>query len=221
MINRLIKTKYVFFVLGILILTLGISINIQSNLGTSPFDALLVGLSKNVGLTVGSWEIIIALLLICVNSFLKRQRPEFLGLVTAFITGIGIDMWLYLLHNFITPEFWYSKIAWYGIGLVISALGTATYLHTNFAPIPVDRLTLILQELTRTNIFFSKTFIYLIFLIAAFISNGPIGVGTLLTVCFGGLILNFFMPLTKKFLDRMLSHPNPSSNFDKEKKLSI
>ncbi|UPM56545.1 YczE/YyaS/YitT family protein [Gottfriedia acidiceleris] len=213
--------KYVFYVLGILILTLGISINILSNLGTSPFDALLVGLSNNVGLTVGSWEIIIALLLICINSFLKRQRPELLGLVTAFITGIGIDMWLYLLNNLVTPEIWFSKTAYYSFGLVISGLGTATYLHTNFAPIPVDRLTLILQELTRTTIFFSKTVIYLIFLIAAFISNGPIGIGTILTVCFGGLILNFFMPLSKKFLDRVLSQHSASSNVEKEKNLSI
>ncbi|ODG92525.1 hypothetical protein BED47_18970 [Gottfriedia luciferensis] len=221
MIKRLIKGKYVFYVLGILILTLGISINIQSNLGTSPFDALLVGLSKNMGLTVGSWEIIIALLLLCLNSLLKRQRPEFLGLVTAFITGIGIDLWLFLLHNFITPEFWYSKIACYSLGLVISGLGTATYLHTNFAPIPVDRLTLILQELTRTNIFFSKTVIYLIFLIAALISNGPIGIGTILTVCFGGLILNYFMPITEKFLNHVLSDSSTSSSFEKEKNLSI
>ena len=45
--------KYVFYVLGILILTLGISFTIQSDLGTSPFDALLVGLSLNVGLLWG------------------------------------------------------------------------------------------------------------------------------------------------------------------------
>lgn len=79
--------RYVFFVLGIFILSLGISFTIQSDLGTSPFDALLVGLSINVGLTVGSWEIIIAIILICCNSLLKRQRPEVLGLLTAFITG--------------------------------------------------------------------------------------------------------------------------------------
>jgi len=75
------KVKYVFYVLGVLILTLGISFTIQSDLGTSPFDALLVGLSIIVGLSVGSWEIIIALILICCNSFLKRQRPEVLGLL--------------------------------------------------------------------------------------------------------------------------------------------
>ncbi|MEF7638565.1 YitT family protein [Bacillus thuringiensis] len=213
--------KYVLYVLGILILTLGISFTIQSDLGTSPFDALLVGLSINVGLTVGSWEIIIALLLICCNSILQRQRPEFLGLLTAFITGVGIDMWLFLLHNLITPELWYSKFVCFGLGLVIIGLGTATYLHTNFAPIPVDRLTLIIQELTRTNIFISRTFIYLLFLIMAMILNGPIGVGTLLTVCLGGIILNYFMPFTKKGLNRILTLSSTSPNNNKNNKHSI
>ncbi|MCY8488140.1 YczE/YyaS/YitT family protein [Bacillus atrophaeus] len=213
--------KYTFYVLGILILTLGISFTIQSDLGTSPFDAVVVGLSKNVGLTVGSWEIIIAFILICCNSFLKRQRPEILGLLTAFITGIGIDMWLFLLHNLLTPDLWYSKVICFGIGLVVIGLGTATYLHTNFAPIPVDRLTLIIKELTRTNIFFSRTFIYLLFLIAAIILNGPIGVGTLLTVCLGGLILNSFMPFTQKILDRLLTNSSTLPNDGQDKKHSI
>ena len=213
--------KYVFYVLGILTLTLGISFTIQSNLGTSPFDALLVGLSLNVGLTVGSWEIIVALLLICCNSCLKRQRPEFLGLLTAFITGIGIDMWLFLLHNLITPELWYSKAICFCIGLVIIGLGTATYLHTNFAPIPIDRLTLIIQELARTSISLSRTFIYLVFLIIAMLLNGPIGVGTLLTVCLGGLILNYLMPLTNRTLDRVLTQSSTSSNNATDKDHSI
>lgn len=203
--------KYIFYVLGILILTLGISFTIQSDLGTSPFDALLIGLSINFGLTVGSWEVIIALILICFNSSLKRQKPEVLGLLTAFITGFGIDMWLFLLHNLITPELWYSKVVCFGIGLVVIGLGTAIYLHTNFAPIPIDRLTLILQGLTRTTIFFSRTFIYLVFLIMALIFNGPIGVGTLLTVCFGGLILNYFMPVTGKVLGRIIKHSSTST----------
>lgn len=215
------KLKYVVYVLGILLLTLGISFTIQSDLGTSPFDALLVGLSINAGLTVGSWEIIIAFILILCNSLLKRQRPEFLGLLTSLITGIGIDMWLFLLHNLITPELWYSKVVCFGIGLIVIGLGTATYLHTNFAPIPVDRLTIILQELTKTNIFFSRTLIYFIFLIIAILLNGPIGVGTLLTVCLGGVILNFFMPFTEKVFGRLLSQSCTLPNYDKDKNQSI
>ncbi|MCR6522184.1 YczE/YyaS/YitT family protein [Lysinibacillus capsici] len=198
--------KYVFYVVGILILTLGISLTIQSKLGTSPFDALLVGLSKNVGLTVGSWEIILALLLIGSNSLLARQRPEILGLVTALITGIGIDMWLFLLHDIVSPDLWFSQAVCFTTGLVVVGLGTATYLQTNFAPIPVDRLTLIIKELTRKTVFFSRTLIYILFLMLAIIFNGPIGVGTLLTVCLGGYILHFFMPITGRILDNILNN---------------
>nr|WP_263625166.1 YitT family protein [Bacillus amyloliquefaciens] len=188
-----------------MILTFGISVTIQSDLGTSPFDALIVGLSVHAGLTVGSWEIIIAFLLICCNSMLKRQRPEFTGMITAFITGIGIDMWLFFLHRIITPELWYGKAGCFAIGLVVIGIGTATYLHTNFAPIPVDRLTLIVRELTGRSIFFSRTVIYFIFFILAVMLKGPVGIGTLLTVCLGGIILHFFMPITRRWIDGILT----------------
>ncbi|ASF30229.1 MULTISPECIES: YczE/YyaS/YitT family protein [Bacillus amyloliquefaciens group] len=197
--------KYVFYVLGIIILTFGISVTIQSDLGTSPFDALIVGLSENAGLTVGSWEVIIAFLLICCNSMLKRQRPEFSGMITAFITGIGIDLWLFFLHRIITPELWYGKAGCFAIGLVVIGIGTAIYLHTNFAPIPVDRLTLIIRELTGRSIFFSRTVIYLVFFILALILKGPVGVGTFFTVCLGGMILHFFMPITGRWIDSILT----------------
>ncbi|MDQ0859002.1 putative membrane protein YczE [Bacillus sp. V2I10] len=191
-----------------MILTLGISLTIQSDLGTSPFDALLVGLSIKVGLTVGSWEIIIAFILIFCNSFLKRQRPEFLGLLTAFITGVGIDIWLFLLHQLITPELWFSKLVCFGIGIIVIGAGTAIYLHTHFAPIPVDRLMLIIRELTKMNILFSRTLIYLLFLTMAIIFNGPIGIGTLLTVCLGGPILNYFM----SYIDILLEKTQPDKH---------
>lgn len=212
--------KYLFYVLGILLLTLGISLTIQSNFGTSPFDALLVGLSKKVGLTVGSWEIAIAIVLIFLNSLLKRKRPEFLGLITSVITGFGIDMWLFLLNDFITPERWSSKFVFFGLGLIVIGLGSAIYLQTNFAPIPVDHLMLIIQELTGMSMMFSKTLIYLLFMTMAFIFNGPIGIGTLLTVCAGGPILNYFLPLVTKGLSTLTETAAMTAS-DKDKTHSV
>ncbi|MFC4712960.1 YczE/YyaS/YitT family protein [Planococcus dechangensis] len=196
--------KYLFYVLGLVLLSMGIALMILSKLGTSPFDALLVGLAVNVGLTVGSWEVIVAAVLIGCNAMLKRQRPEVLGIVTAIIVGIGIDSWLFLLSGSITPIEYYSQTLFFGAGLLVMGLGTAIYLHTNFAPIPVDHLTLILKELTKTNLFVSRTIIYVGFLMLAIVFSGPIGVGTVLTVCLGGLILNAFMPVTARTLDRVL-----------------
>jgi uncharacterized protein len=213
--------KYAIYVGGILLLTLGIALTIQSNLGASPFDALLVGLSLNVGLSVGSWEMILASVLICVNALLSKQKPEVLGLLTAFITGLGIDIWLFLLESWAPFEIWYSKLCCYGIGLIIIGVGTSAYLHTNFAPIPIDRLTLIIQKLVKTNLFLARTLIYFTFLLAAMILNGPIGVGTLLTVFLGGVLLNFFMPITKRALDCILTNSRISQNHTKDHKRSI
>ncbi|MBT2581261.1 YitT family protein [Planococcus sp. ISL-109] len=196
--------KYLFYVLGLVLLSLGIALTILSNLGTSPFDALLVGLAFNVGLTVGSWEVIVAAILIGFNALLKRQRPEILGIMTAVILGISIDFWLYFLSSSVTPIEYYSQMLFFGAGLLTMGIGTAVYLHTNFAPIPVDRLTLIIKELTKTNLFVSRTIIYLVFLMLAILFSGPIGIGTVLTVCLGGLILNACMPVTARTLDRVL-----------------
>lgn len=208
----MIRLRYIFYIIGILLLTLGIACTIQSDLGTSPFDAVLVGLASNIGLTVGSWEVIVALLLIGCNSFLIRQKPEVLGLVTAVITGIGIDLWLFVLSNLLIVESVQGQAIYFGVGLFLIGVGTATYLHTNFAPIPVDRLTLILKDITKTNLFVGRTLIYLLFLVVALLLGGPIGIGTILTVCFAGLLLNIFMNPIAKAIDRIILPPVTSTH---------
>lgn len=190
--------KYIFYGLGILILSLGISLTIQSGLGTSPFDALLVGLSKEVGLTVGSWEVLISVLLLICNAILTRKKPILLGLITAFITGIGIDLWLFVVKNTLYLNALLSKLICFGIGLVLIGLGTAIYLQTKFASTPIDHLTLIILDLSKRTILFSRTLVYALFLVLAIIFKGPIGIGTLLTVCLGGMILHVFMPIVEK-----------------------
>ncbi|MGG0383695.1 YitT family protein [Priestia filamentosa] len=201
MIRRKVNAfTLVFYSIGILLLTLGISLTIKANLGTSPFDALLVGLSHNIGLTVGSWEVMIAFVLIFTNACLKKQKPKFLGLVTAFMTGVCIDFWLFLIKTLENPSTLTSQFLVFTLGLIIIGIGTAVYLHTNFAPIPLDHLMLIITERTGISIRLSKTVLYVIFLLLAFLLHGPIGIGTLLTVGLGGPLLQFFMPLTRKWI---------------------
>lgn len=192
--------KYIFYGLGILILSLGISLTIQSGLGTSPFDALLVGLSKEVGLTVGSWEVLTSVILLICNAILTRKKPILLGLITAFITGIGIDLWLFVVKNTLYLNALLSKLICFGIGLVLIGLGTAIYLQTKFASTPIDHLTLIIRDLSKRTILFSRTLVYALFLVLAIIFKVPIGIGTLLTVCLGGMILHVFMPIVERHL---------------------
>ncbi|SFE77656.1 hypothetical protein SAMN05428981_108105 [Bacillus sp. OV194] len=186
--------KSSFFSLGIIVLTLGISLTILSNSGTSPYDALLVGSFRTIGLTVGSWEIIIALLMIFLNAAASRTRPEYLALVTASITGAGIDFWLFTLEGWLKPVTYFSQFSLLALGMVLIGIGTSLYLQAEFAPIPLDRLMLILQKQAGWTIAVSRLVISVVILSLAFLLHGPIGIGTILTAFFNGTILSFFMP---------------------------
>ncbi|UQZ36181.1 hypothetical protein C2I18_23250 [Paenibacillus sp. PK3_47] len=186
--------RFSLYVSGIIILSLGITLTIQSSLGVSPYDALLVGLSQQAGLTIGSWEVILAFIMIFSNALMVRQMPEFSGLLTAFITGLGIDLWHLLVTVVLQPEHLIGRISCLAAGLVLIGLGTAVYLHARFAPIPLDRLMLILRQKTGMSILSARTAIYVVFLAMAALLQGPIGPGTLATVLLGGPLLNLFMP---------------------------
>lgn len=190
--------SYFFYFIGILVLTLGIALSILSNLGTSPYDALLVGLFRTVGLTVGSWEIIVALLMMYLNAMMIRKRPEYLALVTAFITGASIDFWYFTLREWLHPLSYFSQFSFLAAGLLLIGFGTALYLQGNTALIPLDRLMLIVTEKTGWKLSTSRLVISIVVLSLAFFLNGPIGIGTLLTALLIGYTIATFLPFAKQ-----------------------
>ncbi len=195
------KRQFTIYGIGILLLSSGVSLAILANFGTSPFDALLVGLANSIGLSVGSWEIILSLLLLATIALISKSRPVYSGLITAIITGVGIDGSLFVFQNFLHITQWLHPFITFFLGLLLIGLGTAMYLQTHIAPAPIDHLMLIVCKLTNMSIRSVRTILYALFLILALLFKGPIGLGTVLTVMLGGLILQSCMPLTGKLID--------------------
>jgi uncharacterized membrane protein YczE len=186
--------RFLFFVLGILILTLGIALTIQSKLGTSPFDALLVGLYKTFGLSIGSWEIVVGLSMVMLNALGQWRRPEYWALLTSLITGICIDFWLIIGGGWVHPDTIIPQFICLILGIVLSGLGIAIYLQADFAPNPIDRSMLVVQHLTGLNLALSRMIINVVLVVLAFAFNGPIGIGTIITALISGAIIKWFMP---------------------------
>lgn len=187
--------RFTFYTLGILILTFGIALSILSNMGTSPFDALLVGLYRSFGLSIGSWEIVVGLFMVLCNALAEKRRPEYLALLTSFLTGLGIDFWMYLLSDWLHPDALLSRIIYLAIGMVIGGLGIAINLQSHFAPNPMDRSMQVVRNLTGWNFAISRAMISIVLVLLALLFGGPIGVGTILSALFTGAIINFFVPI--------------------------
>ena len=194
-----------YYSLGIILLTLGIALTIESHLGTSPFDALLVGLYRSFGLTIGSWEIVVGLTIILFNAAAQRKRPELLALATSFLTGLGIDLWLWIIRSndlMLSPNLM-AQILCLLTGILFASLGIAINLQADFAPNPFDRMMLVVRKLTGWTITTSRVLISILLVIAAALFGGAIGVGTILITLLSGPAIHGFMNLVNRLDQRL------------------
>lgn len=183
-----------FYIIGIIVLTLGIALAVQSKLGTSPFDALSVGLYRTFGLSIGSWEVIVGFSMIIINAVIVRKKPEMFALITSIITGIGIDSWLFILGNVIVPKIWMTQTICLIFSIFFTGFGIAIYLQSIVAPNPMDRSMIILAKMTGWSMTSSRAAISVILVIIAFFFHGAIGIGTLINALFVGMIIQWFLP---------------------------
>jgi len=199
---RLLRSGLHFYLAGLIVLTLGIALTIESALGASPFDAVLVGLYRTFGLSIGSWEVVVGLTMILGNAFAERKRPEFIALLTSIVTGIGIDMWLFLLSPF-TPSSFIGEYLYLIFGVIFIALGVSTYLQSTIAPNPMDRSMMVLSKLTGWSVSYSRALISIVLVIVAYFFNGDIGIGTLINAVASGFIISFFLPYLQRLKNSM------------------
>src|SRR5699024_6972741 len=139
------------------------------------------------------------------------KRPEYFALITSFITGLGIDSWLFVLSDIVVPGTWLGQYICLILSIILSGIGVAFYLQSNVAPNPVDRSMLIISKKTGWYLTYSRAGINVILVIVAFLFGGAIGIGTLLHALFSGTFIHYLSPKLaiwrQKELER-LKHQN-------------
>ncbi len=202
--NKAFLVRLAFYIIGIFILTFGIALTIEANLGASPIDALLVGLHNSFGLTVGSWEYIIAIFLLIINSIAVGKRPQLLALSTAILVGVGIDFWLRIFASteiFVSLEISITALL---IGTFLCSFGIATYLQADFLPSPFDETMLVISKMFNMSLFVAKTILMTFFLILAFLFKGPVAIGTIIILIISGPIIDWTFPKMKALKTKIM-----------------
>lgn len=181
--------RIVTYIVGLFVLSLGVVLLIKADVGVAPWDALYVGLSKTIGLTVGSWIFIVGSFVIVINSMIKKGTTNILSLLPVLIIGFFVDILNLSILSFIEIEYVYTRWMLFLIGLFILASGIVFYIRASFPLVPNDGLMIAIMERTGWNIRVSKTIGESLALLLAYFFNGPIGIGTIVvTFSLGSLI---------------------------------
>ncbi|WP_053061580.1 YczE/YyaS/YitT family protein [Paenibacillus sp. VT-400] len=195
--------RWLFYFIGLIVLALGVSSVIESNVGASAWDAFYVGLSKTVGLTTGTWVIIIGLLVIFLNAFLGKKRPDFPAFITIFTMGVVIDFCTLLIFQSFELVGLGARIALFVLGFILIAVGSGIYLQANFAAHPMDRLMFVLNDKFGLSIGFARLICEATALILGFLLSGPVSYGTVVIALSVGPSIQFAYKKMERFYTRI------------------
>lgn len=201
---KIISKRLLLYLVGLFLLSLGVSFSIQANLGVSPVSSLAYALTLTAGLSIGITTVLANLLFIAVQVILHRRinlREFSLQLLVSFMYGFFMDAALAIVRLFPAPETLLMRFVFLAISLYIISVALLAYFTAKLPLMPYDALTYVISDHFKMQ--FSKAKITSDLLNVAiagaiclvFIhSLGSIGIGTIAAAYFIGKILGRLMP---------------------------
>jgi uncharacterized membrane protein YczE len=154
---------------------------LMAGLGVDPWDVFHQGLSRRLGLGVGTWAIIVGAFVMVLWVPL-RQRPGFGTLSNVIVVGLVIDLVLALIpsvHGLV------ARVAVMASGVVLNGIATGAYIGAGLGPGPRDGLMVGLAARGH-SIRLVRTCIEMTVLLTGWLLGGTVGIGTVLyAVCIG------------------------------------
>ncbi|MCG7343529.1 YitT family protein [Sporosarcina sp. ACRSL] len=200
--KKIVVWRWIFFLVGVMILSLGISMTIKGQrLGVGPWDVLHIGLYRNFGLTIGTWGIITGFIIITATAVVLKQWPKVGTWLNMILTGLFIDLFNWLLPEFSSMT---GQVIIFTLGVAVMAYGVGIYVAPNIGAGPRDSLMLIFVEKFGISVKVVRTTIEVIVAFTGWLLGGPVGIGTVIIALLIGQFVHYALPQCRKLLLRII-----------------
>lgn len=145
--------RYIVFLIGLFINSLGVSLITKANLGTSPISSVPYVLSLNFPFTLGQFTIAFSLLLILIQLIILRRNfkaEHLLQIPISILFGYFIDLTMVMLF-FVNPQTYLSSVVYLLIGCVILGFGVYTEVLANVAMLPGESFVRAVSSTWKTE----------------------------------------------------------------------
>src|SRR5438876_6627151 len=175
---------------GLVLYGLSDALMLLAGLGVDPWDVLHQGLSRRLGLGVGTWAIIVGAVVLALWIPL-RQRPGFGTLSNVIVVGAVIDLCMATIP---APHGLTLRTIFLLSGVGLNGVATGAYIGAGLGPGPRDGLMTGLAARGH-SIRLVRTVLELAVLVTGWLLGGTVGVGTVLYGLSIGPLAHFFIPL--------------------------
>ncbi|KHE73282.1 YitT family protein [Halobacillus sp. BBL2006] len=200
--KREMSLRWSFFLAGLVILGLGISMTMQvREFGIGPWDVFHYGLFLQFGLTVGTWSIIAGLMIVLVSSLVQKSKPQVGTILNMVLIGVFIDFFNWLLPE---PETLITQAFVFILGTVVISIGIGIYVAPGIGAGPRDSLMLLISEATGWKVSTVRNGIEITVAILGLLLGGPVGIGTVFIALLLGTFVGYTLPYAKQSLQFLI-----------------
>ena len=185
--------KSIRLILGLFLFALGIVMTINANIGLQPWDIFHQGLSKVIHMTMGQTSILVGLVIVIFNIFMK-EKARWGTLGNMVLIGLFMD---FLMLNNLIPEanHFVVGILMMLAGLFVIGIASYFYIGTGWGTGPRDGLMVVFIKKTGKSVRFVRNTIEITASVAGYFLGGSIGIGTVITATTIGYFVQFAFKL--------------------------
>lgn len=192
--------KYALWIFSIFVNAFGNFLLIKGDIGSGPWVAASIGMSKVFLLQIGICTIILNFLVFIPIIFISKKFEIFKlagSFFVAYIFGKFLDFFLNVF-SLVHPEHIISKILFFIIGNLVLSCGISVYLRLNIAMNPFDQFLktvndYLIPDMKKANyVYLGVPFVIALLFGAYNKSLQGIGIGTVIMLFFNGSFIKMF-----------------------------
>ena len=201
--------RIVLLLVGLTIAHLGVTLFLQADMGSDPFNVLIQGLYRFFPwpsfITHGTVHVIISFLIILALLLIDRSYIRIGTLLCMILGGPIIDMFTVVLTPVIHNQSpmilrLLSLIA----GCVILAFGMTIVIKSDAGTGPNDLVAVVTSDKSGKKFGTVRIIVDVCFAAVGFVLGGTLGLGTIVCACLVGPTAQVFMPFSEKLCNRFL-----------------
>ena len=202
--------RYVIYLISLFIISLGASLSIKANLGTSPLICLPYVCSLITNLSVGIVIFLFTILFIVIQIALLGkgfEKRQYLQLVIGFIFSFFVDFSL-MIVNFINPIGYINQFLLLLFSCLVVAFGVLLEIQTEVVYLPADGVIVAISQVLKKEFPKVKPFVDTsMVIIAAVLSIVFLGylAGVREGTIISALIIGPIVKILKKYFDSPVS----------------
>lgn len=195
---------------GLTIAHLGVTLFLQSDLGSDPFNVFIQGLQRCIAaalpfITHGWVHVGISFLIILVLLAADRSYIRIGTLLCMILGGPIIDAFTFLLQDVIHAG---SSLPWriacLALGCVILAFGMTIVIKSEAGTGPNDLVAVVISDKAKKKFGVIRIIVDVGFAVIGFLLGGTIGAGTVICAFLVGPTAQLFFPISEKICTGIL-----------------